>query len=175
MSLRPLSLRLLATHGRALRSLVLLSVAGALSLSDAFASAPIDAKVYKHTNRRIEALFLLRDQPLTFVNARNNPFRPPGTLSAGVIVAAIPEELTDAEAPPLDDGQLLRLAVAGLKITGVIHVGSQTRLTINRSNYAVGDILQVRLDQQTVDLRVTSIADKSVTFRLNESEFVLNF
>jgi hypothetical protein len=155
------------------RRLILLvcSVLG-LGLSNAFAAAPLEASVYKHTNKRIEALFHLRDEPLTFVNARNNPFRPPGTMSSSVVVAASDEVPEDVE---LTDADLLRLAVAPLKITGVMHVGNQIRLTINRSNYAVGDILQVKLNGETLDLRIVNIAEKSVTFRLNETDFVLNF
>lgn len=154
-----------------------------LAVFPAFAAAPIEAKVYKRTNGIIESIFRLRDQPLSFVNARNNPFREPGTKlppetapateeTAATKAAGAEEEEEEEE---VDDAELLRLAAEGLKVTGVMHIGGQTRLTINRGNYAVGDILQVRYDRQVVDLRVKAITEKSVTFRLNEAEFVLNF
>lgn len=161
----------------------LLLLLALLALGPAFGAAPIEAKVYKRTNGIIDAIFRYRDQPLPFVNVRNNPFREPGTKLPPETATAATEETPAAtetagdeeEEEEIDDTELLRLAVEGLKVTGVMHLGGQTRLTINRGNYAVGDILQVRYDRQVIDLRVKAITEKSVTFRLNEAEFVLNF
>jgi hypothetical protein len=165
------------------RPLTLLALVLLLTLAP-LRAAPIEAKVYKRTNGIIEAIFRLRDQPLPFVNVRNNPFRDPGAKlppeTAPATPAAPTAETADTEEEEeeeeeVDDAEVLRLAAEGLKVTGVMHLGGQTRLTINRGNYAVGDILQVRYDRQVIDLRIKAITEKSVTFRLNEAEFVLNF
>lgn len=165
------------------RPITLLALALLLTLP-ASGSAPLEAKVYKRTNGIIEAIFRLRDQPLPFVNARNNPFRDPGTrlppeatpdTTETTVATDETTETEEEEEEEMDDAELLRLSAETLKVTGVMQVGGQTRLSINRGNYAVGDILQVRYDRQVVDLRVITITEKSVTFRLNEAEFVLNF
>lgn len=146
---------------------------GLLTGVTAHAVAPMDLKVFKDTDAQITALFRLQDQPRPEIKGRDNPFRASGEFPAEE--AATTQSGDPRPVEVLTDEALLAQAVATLKVTGVIQVGGRTRLTINRSNYAEGDIVQVRLDRGTVILRVGIITSQGVSFKLNDAELVLNY
>jgi hypothetical protein len=139
-----------------------------------FASAlsPIDTKVLQRTQAKIDALFKGRNTPVP-INPRHNPFRlgddplPPTTLRPN----AEEGETTEASS----DEALLARAAALLKIAGVLEVGGRTRLSINQANYAVGDRVQLRMGDLTVEVRIVAINPRSVVLGYNSAELTLRF
>lgn len=136
------------------------------------ALAPIDTKVLQLTQAKIDALFKGRDTP-TPINPRYNPFRLGDDPLPAATLRPVAEggETTEVSS----DEALLARAAALLKIAGVMEVGGRTRLSINQASYAVGDRVQLRLGDLTVEVRIVAINPRSVVLGYNSAELTLRF
>ncbi len=129
---------------------------------------PVDLARVKRVDDRINALYATRSGSPAPINLRHNPF---------LIGSALPPETRTptGSVEPMSDDELLRRAAATLRVSGFLEVGGRKRLSINTANYAVGDVIPVRLTSGPVVLRVTDITTRSVTLQLNAAEFILSF
>jgi len=127
-----------------------------------------DAKLIEITQARIAALYHYHDQKSPPPNADSNPFRPED--SAALIAEVLPGGNAGTVKPVKRDEALLRQAVNGIKITGVVNMGSQLQIVANQLIYKEGSVILVHLGNETVLVRVMKITPKVVTFRLGEAE-----
>lgn len=144
-----------------------------LAAATAPAQAPqVNAKLLKRTQERIAALYQYHDQRPAAPGERGNPFR----IGGDVVAPEQSGQPGDASVSAVGrDIQLLRLAVATIKITGVVDIAKRMHIAVNQSTYREGAVIPVQLPGEMVFLRVGEITQKSVTLRLGEAEETLKF
>lgn len=145
--------------------------AGKAGAPGAKGTAPVNPR-FKQVREEIEALFQHRNQPPAPPDPRFNPFRPAGAAPA--VVAAKPATGV-TPAPLSSDVALLQQAVATLKVGGYIEIAGRAHLVINTKPYRVGEVVQTKVQGESVFLRVRKISRNNVTLGLNAAELTLKF
>jgi len=160
-----------------LRLLGLLLILTAASWGAEPASTPSTTNPrFKQTHAHIEALFQNRRTSAKAPDPRQNPFRTAGELLPSVVQAPVsPGENAPPAPAPSSDEDLLRQAVATLKVGGIVLIDGRAQLTINKDTYKEGDILTARVQAVPVYLRIRQITSNSIVFVLNNAELTLRF
>ena len=131
---------------------------------------------FLQVRHRIDTLFGHRSATPPPLDPRHNPFRP-----AGAFVEAPTDARTGGTTGPVvaenpsNDLTLLQQSVATLRMGGVVEKDGKLHLVVNSRLFKEGDVIQTQVQGQAVYLRVRSIAQKSLTLALNESEMTLKF
>lgn len=146
--------------------------AGKAGAPGAKGAAPLNPR-FKQVREEIDALFQHRNQPPAPPDPRVNPFRPAGAAPVAATPAAKPAGATPA--PLSSDVALLQQAVATLKVGGYIEIAGRAHLVINTKPYRVGEVVQTKVQGESVFLRVRKISRNNVTLGLNAAELTLKF
>lgn len=147
--------------------------------SKAMSTPPLSPR-FRQVRERIDALFRHRNETPPPPDPRLNPFRPAGAVPAAATTASGGRDSAAAgdqlPAPPSSDLALLQQAVATLKVSGVVEIpGRGAHLVINAKPYKVGEVIQTKVQGESVFLRVRNISRNSVTLGLNVAEMTLKF
>ena len=146
--------------------------------SKSLATPPVSPR-FKLVRERIDALFRYRNEPPSPPDPRLSPFRPAGAVPVAATPASSARDPAAGDAPlpaPLSsDLALLQQAVATLKVSGVVEKAGQAHLVINAKPYKVGEVIQTKVQGESVFLRVRNISRNSITLGLNGAEMTLKF
>lgn len=154
-------------------SLLILGLGG-FTVTGLHAAGPVlGAEHFKRTHDRIEALFHHRNVSPPPLAPSDNPFRPADEPASPLSIAPPGGE---RQVSTLTDSELLRQAVATLKVGGLVVQGDQRVIIINQTGYKEGGLLMVRLGQNApLYLRIVSIGRDNVTIALNDATATLDF
>jgi hypothetical protein len=167
--------------GRSGTSLLLAAAVGLTAGSGLAAAEKADAvtlatlkKVserYALTKDRISSLLDERIHPTPLPNNLPNPFYHPSLLPTTDNVPVTPADVAAVPAAPdISDADTLAKFAASIKISGVVEIGGQLRLTINSTLCKPGDVILAGTKDHPVYIQVVRITPDEATFGLNQSE-----
>jgi hypothetical protein len=125
---------------------------------------------YALTRLRIANLIDQRVNPDPLPAQLPNPFYRPPDLPATDPAAKPADTAQVPAAPDITDADTLAMFVSTLKISGVVILNDQPRLTLNQALCKVGDVIPFSTKTHTVYIQVIAITPDELTVGLNDAK-----